>query len=190
LSPLNIHPEADVSAKKRKNNKALKILLGIGALIAVPAIGSTLAAQITIGGGTAIQFGQGVQQATACDDAITVTANASFDNTSTAGRFNVGSIVLGGVADECSGKKFTVRAFGDSDDTQLTLGSGGSGSPACVATPTLAVGANSILSEENNNCIGTVGNYSVDANVITFTPNAATLLDASTVYKFTVETSS
>lgn len=186
MAPLNIHDEESV-APKRKKNKTLKILLGIAALVAVPAIGTTLAASITIGGGTAIQFGQGVQQATACDDALTVTATSSFDNATGAGQFNVGTIVVSGIADACTGKTFTVKAFGDSDDNALTLSASGASSPACRAVPTIGSGAMSIASESNNTCVGTINStYSANATVITFTPS--TLLNASTVFKITVET--
>jgi hypothetical protein len=185
MSPLNIHPEEDRPATRKKNNKVLKVLLGISALIAIPVIGTTLAASISINSGAAVQFGQGVVQATACDPTITVTATTSFTNASGAGTFKVGTVVLSGIANACTTYKFKVTAYGDTGSA-LTLSTGGAGSPSCVATPTLAAGGNTIVSESSNNCVGTVAAYSSDANTITFTP--ASVLDASTVFKFTVET--
>jgi hypothetical protein len=185
MSPLNIHPEEDQPATKKKNNKVLKVILGISALIAVPVIGTTLAASIGINSGSAVQFGQGVVQATACDSAITATATTSFTNASGAGTFKVGTVVLSGIADVCTTEKFKLTAYGDTGSA-LTLSTGGASSPSCLATPTLAAGGNTIVSESSNDCVGTVGEYSADANTITFTP--ASELDASTVFKFTIET--
>ena len=142
MAPLNIHPE-ESATKKRKNNKSLKILLGIGALISIPVIGTTLAAQITIGSGN-LNFGQGVQQAAACDNAITVSLASSFDNAQTSGTFNLGNVVATGIAyPDCAGKDFTLSLYGDSDDTAVAkcivdnfLSSAPSGSTTCATGST------------------------------------------------------
>lgn len=184
MSPLNIHPEADVSAKKRKNKKALKILLGVGALIAVPAIGSTLAASITISGGTAIQFGQGVQQATVCDSTITSTLTSTFDNAQNAGSFIAGNAVISAIADSCNGKQFTVRLFGDSSDTALAT---------CIitnlnGTTTQAVNGGYCASGSTGG-VTYSSTVSTNANTLTVNFSAATsTIDATGVYKVTVET--
>ena len=146
MSPLNIHPEEDLSKSKKKNNKLLKILLGIGALIAVPVIGTTLAAQITIGTGN-LNFGQGVQQATACDNAITVSVASSFDNAAGQGSFNVGNAVATGIAySTCAGKDFTISLFDDTSDTAAAkcivdnfLSSAPSGAVSCGTGSTAGV---------------------------------------------------
>ena len=57
------------------------MILGIGALTGVIALGSTLAANINLNAGSTVEFGQGITQATACDNDITVTPLASFINT-------------------------------------------------------------------------------------------------------------
>lgn len=186
MAPLNIHAE-ESAAPKRKKNKALKILLGIAALISLPVIGTTLAASISINTGNAIQFGQGVVQATACDSGVTVTPTSTFTNASGAGTFKVGTVVITGIADACSTKTFKLTAYGDTGSA-LTLSTGGASSPACLATPTIAAGGNTIASESSNNCVGTIGVYSADDNSITFTP--ASTLNSTTVFKFTVETAS
>jgi hypothetical protein len=187
MAPLNIHPEVDHTAAKKKKNNILKVLLGIALLITVPLIGKTLAASIAInsGSGNQVQFGQGVVQAAACDSDITVTPVASFINTSGSGSFQVDTVTLTGIADACNGKKFKLNAYGDTG-AALTLSSGGATSPSCVATPTLASGGNSISSESSNTCVGTVGTHATDNNTIYFKP--ASGLAASTVYKFTLET--
>jgi hypothetical protein len=187
MAPLNIHPEVDQAAAKKKKNNILKVLLGIALLITVPLIGKTLAASIAINSGTGnqVQFGQGVVQAAACDDDITVTPVASFTNASNSGSFEVDTVTLTGISDTCNGKKFKLTAYGDTG-AALTLSALGETSPSCVATPTLVGGGNSISSEPSNTCVGTVGTYSANDNTIYFKP--ATGLAASTVYKFTLET--
>lgn len=136
MAPLNIHPE-ESNSKKRKNNKVLKILLGIGALIAVPVIGTTLAGQITIGTGD-LNFGQGVQQAAACDSAINVSLSSTFTNTSGGGGFALGDVVATGIGFSCHGKDFTLSLFGNTGDTPVAkcivsdfLSSGAASTTAC-----------------------------------------------------------
>ena len=93
---LNLHAEAP--APKKSKNRNLKIVLGIAVLVAVPVIGTTLAASITIGtSNAAINFGQGVVQATACDSAVTVTAATSFTNSTGAGSFKTGDVTITGL---------------------------------------------------------------------------------------------
>jgi hypothetical protein len=71
--------------------------LGIGALAAVVAVASTLAANININSGP-VEFGQGVAQTTACDDSITVTPRTQFLNSNDSD--TVGSqVVTVGAAD-------------------------------------------------------------------------------------------
>jgi hypothetical protein len=65
----------------RNFGKPFKVVLGIGALAAVVAIASTLAANISINSGP-VEFGQGVAQTTACDDSIMVAPRSTFINTS------------------------------------------------------------------------------------------------------------
>jgi hypothetical protein len=185
MALLDIENEEVDKPLKRGLGKGAKVAIGLALLIIVPAVATTLAGTIAINSGSNIAFGQGIVQATACDPAITLTPTTSVNNAANGGIFKVNTIVLSGIADLCSGKTFKVQAFGNASSTALTLSADGDGSPACVATPTLAA---SMLagSQENNNCVATVGAYSQDANTLTFTPG--TVLNASTVFKFTIET--
>jgi len=97
--------------------KTLKLLFGIGALVGVVAIGSTLAASINLNGGGPVEFGQGVTQTTACDDEITLTPTSTFVNAVGAGSHKFSSLNISGVnssSDKCSGKTFVIKAYGDS----------------------------------------------------------------------------
>jgi hypothetical protein len=74
----------------------LRVILGIGALAAVVAVASTLAANININSGP-VEFGQGVAQTTACDDSITVTPRTQFINTANSETSTTQSIQVGAV---------------------------------------------------------------------------------------------
>jgi hypothetical protein len=189
MSPLNIHPEADQPATKKKTNKLLKALLGISALIAVPVIGTTLAASITINSGTSnqIQFGQGKVQAIACDSEVTVSSTTDFDNDATYAdtSFKVLTVTATGIADACSGETITMKLYGASSDTPLTVASG---------TATTALVADITLSEtEWTVSPGSGANYSAamtyaagGESYLTFT--LVTVVQATDVERVTIET--
>lgn len=82
----------------RNFGKPLKVVLGIGALAAVVAVTSTLAANININSGP-VEFGQGVAQTTACDDSITVTPRSRFINTANSETSTTQSVQVGAVTD-------------------------------------------------------------------------------------------
>jgi len=185
MSPLNIHPEEDRAVTKKKNNKVLKVLLGISALIAVPVIGTTLAASITINTGNAVQFGQGVVQATACDNAITVTAATTFVNAASAGSYSMGDVGLTGISSDCYTKKIIVSIYPDSSTVlgycQITNYSGVSaGSAADVVLATCDAGTSGVQYTSTKGT-GTNGSITVKFG------SASSAISASNVYKVTVE---
>lgn len=184
MKVMNLESEEEPVVKK-KSKRNLKIALGLAAVILVPTIGSTLAGSITVSSGS-VEFGQGSVQTAACDSTLTVTPTSTFTNATGAGTFKVGTVVISGIADACSGKTFKIKAYADTG-TILTLSTGGADAAACVATYTMASTTNSISSQASNDCVGTVSTYSAGANSITFTPT--TVLASTTVYKFTLETS-
>jgi hypothetical protein len=96
--------------------KTLKLLFGIGALVGVVALGSTLAASINLNSGGPVEFGQGVVQTTACDDEITVTPISTFVNAVGYGSHMFTSLRISGIDSsegKCSGKRFLIKAYGD-----------------------------------------------------------------------------
>jgi hypothetical protein len=185
MALLDIENEEVNKPLKRGLGKGAKVAIGLALLIIVPAVATTLAGTIAINSDSDIAFGQGVVQAVACDSEITLTPTTSVVNAAGAGSFKVRTIVLSGIADACSGKTFKVQAFGNASSTALAL-STGTGSPACIAVPVLVSGSMSPGSQTGNNCVATGGAYSATDNTLTFTPG--TVLDASTVFKFTLET--
>jgi len=99
----------------RNFGKPFKVILGIGALAAVVAVASTLAANININSGP-VEFGQGVAQTTACDDQITVTPYSTFINDSSTGTHKLTTVKVSGIdssPDKCSGKTFVIKAYGE-----------------------------------------------------------------------------
>jgi hypothetical protein len=110
---------------KKKSRKGL--IVGIAMLGVIPVIGSTLAASISLNSGDAIEFGQGSQAVTACDNAITVMPVSSFNPTPSpaptdaAGTFELASFTLSEIDDAaCEGMTFTVSAY-EADGTAIDL---------------------------------------------------------------------
>jgi hypothetical protein len=167
------------------NSRTSKFIFGAVILLALPVIGTTLAASISINSGSSVQFGQGVIQATACDESITVTANTSFTNASGAGSFNVDTITLSGIADACSAKTFTVRAYDTTTATPLTVNSGGTPTTALVFVPTIS--GSCTIAVTGSTFTTSVCTYSSNNNSVAI--KVPTTLSAASVYKFTLETS-
>ena len=107
---------ASQPAAQRKRRKAPLILAGIGLIALVPVVGSTFAANISINSDAAIEFGQGNQAVTACDNEITVTPQAEY--APGAGTWSL-SIDLSDIGAACNGKTFTVTAWDAESDLEV-----------------------------------------------------------------------
>ena len=111
--------------------------MGIGLVIAVLGVGSTLASTISINGGQNVEFGQGVQRTVYCggDKTITLIPISGFINnpestssssesegTSTEspspGTFYLSGIKVDNIPDECSGKNFVISAYDNSGSNE------------------------------------------------------------------------
>ena len=165
------------------NSRTSKLVFGAAVLLALPLIGTTLAASITINSNSSntIQFGQGVVQATACDQDVTVAATTSFANASGAGSFNVDTITLSGISADCALKTFLVRAY---DTTTATPSTIASSSPTTALTFVAGSPTFCTIGSQNfttYSCTGS-GPYSIAIKV-------PVTLSAASVYKFTLETS-
>ena len=99
----------------------LTSIFGVAVLVSVVAIGSTLASNISLNSGDKVEFGQGVALTTACDNEITLTPTSTFANSEGAGNFLFTSFSVSGVASECEGKIFTIRAFESGESNPLSL---------------------------------------------------------------------
>jgi len=115
---------------ERPSKKKLKVIIGIGLLAGVMGMGSTLAASITLNGGSQVEFGQGVQLVTACDSSITVTPRSTFVNAATnrgGANFALTSIELTNISNDCAGKSLRINAYTDSATVGGNYNSTGSG---------------------------------------------------------------
>ena len=101
----------------------IKYLLGIGSLIGVIALGSTLAASINLNIGVPVEFGQGVAQATACtgNESLTITPVSTFNNGYSS--FKLDKLIISHVPQNCVGKDFVIKVYSDNSGTQLQLDS-------------------------------------------------------------------
>jgi hypothetical protein len=85
----------DESSKKKSNSK-YKAALGVGSVVSLFGIGSTLAANISLNGGGNVEFGQGVATTAACDeDGFSITPVTRYDNTNS--KFRIDYIQVTGV---------------------------------------------------------------------------------------------
>ena len=163
--------------KPSRSGKPLKFALGAGAIAVVVAIASTLAANININSGP-VEFGQGVAQTTACDDAMTLSPVSSFVNssdTSTAGSFLFSGIQVSEIdssAGKCQGKTFSIKAYGDTETVALDL-------------YTVYVGDTGFTSGDGTIVESGIGTSS-SSFTLTFDSAA---VNASDVYKITIESS-
>jgi hypothetical protein len=103
-----------------------KIVLGVGLIASIPLILSTFAASVTVGTG-ALEFGQGSQQATACDQKIFVALGEEWHGAptpedSSAGFFRVRAVTVSNLdLEACAGKKLRVRLI-DNTSSEIKLG--------------------------------------------------------------------
>jgi hypothetical protein len=192
MSPLNIHPEEDLSKSKKKNNKLLKILLGISALIVVPAIGTTLAANISISSGT-VQFGQGTATAAACDSTITVVPNASFNETSN--DFTLGSVTVSDLDwAACAAKTLRFRFYATTagvNDLPYTVASDTAANGISITTDalifTLGSGGYTIANTESDADYTVSTLTSSSSSTGTFTVTLVTKPATTSIDRITVE---
>jgi hypothetical protein len=104
-----------------------KVILGTAVVAFVPFLLSTFAASVTVGSG-ALEFGQGSQQAIACDDTVFVAlgeewhANPATDDPS-AGFFRLRTATVSNLnLTTCAGKKLRLRLI-DGTSAEILLGS-------------------------------------------------------------------
>jgi hypothetical protein len=146
----------NAATPRRKKNNNLKSLAGLATVAAIAVLGSTLAANLSLNSGGAIEFGQGVSVTSACDgNGITVTPSVRFVNAAGAGTFYLSTIALSGIdltdATKCVGKTFTLNAYDDASATPLQLATSSISSSVGITSATFA------NSSAGNNYTGTAG---------------------------------
>jgi len=170
-------------------NKSLFAIVGV---VALAALGTTLAGQIQLNSGQSVEFGQGVSLTAACDAnaGITLAPSATFINAASGtGTFSLGTIGFSGIDSTCIGKVFTVKAYDNvANSAPLTLVTTGSGSfnYATFTYTTTAPTTPSLRSNGTN-----LGNFSQGATTGTIDLGwtDTRTISATNTYKFTLESS-
>jgi len=197
MGALNLGSNSEeASTKKRLTWRSPKVIIGVALLVAVPAIGSTLAANITINSNANVEFGQGVTLAAACDDNITLTPYSTFSNEVTGGHFQLWKITLSGLAQACDAARITLTAWSNSAQVgQWIIPAGG------LSTPQGGGTNNTFASHTQNTWTAAAWGGSGDARtfILDFSPSALNGGDGSnfditsnsnSINKFTIETTS
>lgn len=104
------------------SNKKPLFLLGAVAVAAL-LLRTTLAANISLGSGNVLEFGQGIQVTTSCSgsQSITLTPASSFANVSNAGSYKFNSLTVSNIPSSCYGSAFTFSAYDSSTASALPL---------------------------------------------------------------------
>jgi hypothetical protein len=184
---LKMEPNYSARRKSAPKKNNLKALAGLATIAAVAVLGSTLAANISLGTGSTLEFGQGVQVTSACDDVITLTPKAVFINGSSPS-FILSTIGFTGVdaasTTTCQGKTLTLNAYGDTGSTPVQLATAGS---TALTTATIGITSTTPTSTTGT-VIGNVsgGGTNALAFELGFTTPAAT---SGAVYKLTLQSS-
>lgn len=109
----------ELEPKRAGKAKSLSMILGIGALASSIALGSTLAANISLNDGSSVEFGQGIAQTTSCDDNVFITPQASFVNDEENAAFLFNAFSVTDISDTCFGKTFTIKAYTNGQNSPL-----------------------------------------------------------------------
>jgi len=108
-----------IPAKRKLSAILASITLLIGGAYFVQ---TTLAGNITINSGQ-IEFGQGATATAACtgSNTLTVTPSAAFVNASGSGSHYFSSFTVSNIPTSCYGVDFTIKAYGSSGNTPLSI---------------------------------------------------------------------
>lgn len=174
------HDDPAAPVVKRRNFGAFcsSVMLIVAGLF----LSNTFAANISIGTGSGIEFGQGISMTTACSgsQALTVTPYSNFVNVSGAGAFYFNSITVSNIPTSCFGTKFQLNAYTASGASPLALYN--------TSTTDVIVGNNAGVFE----AMGTTAGISVVTNSnssfsVTFSSPVA---PASSVSRVTIQSAS
>jgi hypothetical protein len=170
------------------NHRTKKIIAGLLIATIGPLVATTLAASVSLNGGTALEFGQGSNAAIACDTTITTAITETWYQTGA--YFQVGTIVLTGLNSAvssssdggCGGKVIKISLLG-SDGTALAIGTTGTTTSSSVTITSATVAT---IASANGTTAAISG--TTPAHTLTLTVGSA-VLNAATVYRVALETS-
>jgi hypothetical protein len=169
----------------KNKNRTTRIAIAVAGMAIFAALGSTLAANITINTGNPVQFGQGLTATAACSN-MTIAPQDTFTNgNNNGGTFTLSNLVFSQInATSCANDTLTIKAWDSAiSSAALTLGTNGSNySQIDVAynasgTPTVAPNQATLT-----NITGTTASQGFTLNM-----SGAGAAIAGNVYKITVE---
>jgi hypothetical protein len=114
------------SHRRAGSNTRKKVIFGVAAVSVIPFLLSTFAASVTIGSG-ALEFGQGSQQAVACDQNVFIALGQEWHASPTPedssnGFFRVRTATISNVnLEACGGRKMRLRMI-DGTSTEIIIG--------------------------------------------------------------------
>ena len=166
------------SGKKKISSVLALLLLIVGGTFLVQ---NTLAANISLNSGGAVEFGQGVSMTAACSgaNALTVTPNSEFTNSSGSGAHYLKTITVSGIPVGCNGVDFNISVYDSTTSTALPI----FGSTKSVAT----IWNNAGTFQGGTGYSGSTISSSSGTFTITFTTPVAL---ASNVARLTIQSSS
>lgn len=181
-------------AVAKKSN--LKSLAGLATVAAVAVLGSTLAANISLGTGSTLEFGQGVQVTAACDNAITLSPKVTFVNNATNPQFYFSTVSFSGVDGReagsaesaggtgCQGRVLTLNAYGDSSAIPVSFATVSS---SLVSSATIGINGSTPTTSAGFTISGVNGPATATSSFdLGITTPAAT---SGAIYKLTLQSS-
>ena len=184
------------SAPRKGSNKSSsrgtsRPVLAVVGLVALAALSTTLAGNISMNSGNAVEFGQGVSVTAACDvtAGITLAPSASFVNVANGtGSFNLGTIAFSGIDSACANKVFTLKAYDNTaGSAPLSLITTGTSTTWNYATFAFSAVGSTTHSSNTNAASYALGSGSNGTYDLGWTDTRT--VSATNVYKFTLESS-
>jgi hypothetical protein len=116
---MTLNLESFEESSKKKSNTKYKAALGVGSVVSLFGIGTTLAANISLNGGGNVEFGQGVATTAACDeDGFNITPVTRYDNTNSI--FRIDYVQVSGVNLTPEGTGYGLPSSGVTDQNNDT----------------------------------------------------------------------
>jgi hypothetical protein len=148
----------DIPVRKRGSSK---FIIGFG-LLALSVVGVTFAANISIGSGNRLEFGQGLYQITACDQWIGIKLNptaASYDGQSRVANVNISGLDVLDTG-KCRGVDFRIQ-LRDSSDAVMPLFEDRTGSSPHILVDRLLFNISSDVNTDRRNALSFYSGYGV-----------------------------
>lgn len=169
-------------------NKLPSKFIATGALIlgSILFFQGTFAGNVSLNSDTGIEFGQGITQAVACSGStnLSLKAYSSFANATQTGTHYLEKITVSNIPTGCRGADFTIRAYGESSSTPLSIFNTNSKTATIQTIDTPGTLNDSGIAWAGADGISVSASTTGDAFTVTFTTPVA---PSSEVAKITLE---